>query len=65
MRAKKIFPRPTETICSAVPKIRVQASDRIDFDVQIERLKPGDFHLTLTRLGDQHATPAVYYFRVQ
>lgn len=48
-----------------VPEIRIEASDRIDFDVQLERLKASDFHVTLTRLDDQHATPALYYFRVQ
>jgi hypothetical protein len=37
----------------------------MDFDVAIERLKAGDYHITLTRLYDEHATSTTYYFRVQ
>lgn len=48
-----------------VPEIRVDASDRIDFDVQIERLKTGDFHVTLTRLAGEPGVAGTYYFRVQ
>jgi len=48
-----------------VPQIRVDASDRIDFDVQIEQLKPGDFQVTLTRLTGEPGVAGTYYFRVQ
>ena len=47
-----------------VPGIRVEASDRIDFDVQIERLKPGEYQVTLTRLSGEASAVGTYYFRV-
>ena len=48
-----------------VPEIRVDTSDRIDFDVQIERLKTGDFQVTLTRLTGDAGVVGTYHFRVQ
>ena len=48
-----------------VPEIRVDASDRIDFDVQIEQLKPGDFQVRLTRLTGEPGVAGFYHFRVQ
>ena len=48
-----------------MPEIRVDASDRIDFDVQIERLKPGDFQVTVTRLTSEPGVAGTYYFRAQ
>jgi hypothetical protein len=48
-----------------VPEIRVEASDHIDFDVQIERLKPGEYQVTLTRLTGDASVVGTFYFRVQ
>lgn len=48
-----------------VPEIRVEASDRIDFDVQVERLKPGGYQVTLTRLTGDAGVVGTFYFRVQ
>lgn len=48
-----------------VPEIRVKASDRIDFDVQIERLKPGEYQVTLTRLTSEASLVGTFNFRVQ
>lgn len=49
-----------------IPAIRIDNADRIDFDVAFERLKAGDYHVTLTRLHDEPATTmTTYYFRVQ
>jgi hypothetical protein len=48
-----------------VPEFRVNASDRIDFDVQIERLKPGEYQVKLTRLTGEFGIVGTYHFRVQ
>lgn len=48
-----------------VPEIRVETADRIDFDVLIERLNPGDFQVTLTRLTGEPGVAGTYHFRVQ
>ncbi|HEX6188973.1 MAG TPA: hypothetical protein VFZ40_12920 [Pyrinomonadaceae bacterium] len=47
-----------------VPEIRVEDADRIDFDVQVERLKAGDFRVTLTRIHGEPSWAGTYYFRV-
>lgn len=47
-----------------IPEMRVEHAERVDFDVASERLKPGDFLVTLTRINDEHAMAATYYFRV-
>ena len=48
-----------------VPEIHVEDADRIDFDVQVERLKTGDFHVSLTRLAGEPGVAGTYYFRVR
>ena len=55
----------TGEIVHNVPEIRVDGSDRIDFDVQIERLKPGEYQVTLTRLTGEASLVGTFYFRVQ
>jgi len=45
-------------------ELSAQNRDRLDFDVPIERLKPGVFQISLKRINDE-ASAVVYYFRVQ
>ena len=47
-----------------VPEMHVE-SDRIDFDVLADRLQPGDFQVTLTRLTGEARVVATYHFRVE
>jgi hypothetical protein len=47
-----------------VPQMHVEA-DRIDFDVLADRLQPGDFQVTLTRLTGEAGVAVTYHFRVQ
>lgn len=47
-----------------VPEIHVENLDRIDFDVQVDRLGAGDFQVTLTRITGEAGVVANYYFRV-
>lgn len=47
-----------------VREISVQDRDRLGFDVPIERLKPGVFQVTLTRLTGEPSAVGTYYFRV-
>lgn len=47
-----------------VREISAQDRDRLDFDVPIERLKPGVFQVTLTRLTGEPGVVGTYYFRV-
>lgn len=49
----------------SVPEIPAEHADRIDIDVPVERLKPGVFQVTLTRLNTEPAASTVYYFRVR
>jgi hypothetical protein len=48
-----------------VPQISAQDLDHLDFDVPIERLKPGVFQISLKRIDDEASAVATYYFRVQ
>jgi hypothetical protein len=48
-----------------IPEFRVQSASYIDFDVQRERLRPGDFQVKLTRINDEPSTSTLYYFRVR
>lgn len=47
-----------------VPEIHVEDADRIDFDVQVKRLKAGDFQVKLTRINAEPGGAGTYYFRV-
>ena len=47
-----------------VPEIYVEHADRMDFDVQVERLKTGDYQVTLTRISGEPRVVGTYYFRV-
>ena len=47
-----------------VPGIYVEHADRMDFDVQVERLKAGDCQVTLTRISGEPGVVGTYYFRV-
>jgi hypothetical protein len=47
-----------------VREISAQDRDRLDFDVPIERLKPGVLQISLKRINDE-ARAVIYYFRVQ
>jgi hypothetical protein len=53
-----------EVVYSA-PEFRVENANRIDFDVQIERLKPGEYQATLTRHTGEASVAGTFYFRVQ
>jgi hypothetical protein len=48
-----------------VREISAQHTDRLDFDVPIERLKPGDFQVSLKRSNGEASAVGIYYFRVQ
>lgn len=48
-----------------VREIGAQDRDRLDFDVPIERLKPGVLQVSLKRANDEATAVATYYFRVQ
>jgi len=48
-----------------VPEIHVEHADRIDFDIQVERLKAGAFQVILTRLTGEPGLAGTYNFRVQ
>lgn len=48
-----------------VREISAQDRDRLDFDVPIERLKPGVFQISLKRINDEAGAVGTYYFRVQ
>ncbi len=48
-----------------VRELSAQDRDRLDFDVPIERLKPGVFHVSLKRINDEASAVVIYYFRVQ
>lgn len=48
-----------------VREISAQDRDRLDFDVPIERLKPGVFQISLKRINDKASAVGTYYFRVQ
>ena len=54
-----------EEVVYSVAEISVENADRIDIDVPIERLKPGVFQVSLTRInGEASAEVGIYYFRV-
>ncbi|MGZ5480670.1 MAG: hypothetical protein ACXWID_01670 [Pyrinomonadaceae bacterium] len=46
-----------------VREISPQDRDRLDFDVPIERLKPGVFQISLTQRGGESGVVRTYYFR--
>ncbi|MFY9619484.1 MAG: hypothetical protein WAQ99_06700 [Pyrinomonadaceae bacterium] len=46
-----------------VQEIKAQDSDRLNFDVPIERLKPGVFQISLTQRGGESGVVRTYYFR--
>jgi hypothetical protein len=48
-----------------VREISAQDTDRLDFDVPIERLKPGVFQVSLKRANGEASAVGIYYFRVQ
>lgn len=48
-----------------VREISAQDTDRLDFDVPIERLKPGVFQVSLKRANGESSAVEIYYFRVQ
>lgn len=48
-----------------VPEIHVEDAERIDFDVQVDRLKAGEFQVTVTQLGGDSGVVRTYHFRVQ
>lgn len=48
-----------------VREISAQDRDRLDFDVPIERLKPGVFQISLKRANGESSAVGAYYFRVQ
>ena len=48
-----------------VPEIHVEHADRVDFDVQGELLKAGDYQVTLTRINGEAGRVGTYHFRVQ
>ena len=47
-----------------VPEIHSGDTDRLSFDVPVERLKAGDFQVTVTQLGDESGVVRTYHFRV-
>lgn len=47
-----------------VPELHLEDAERIDFDVQVDRLKAGEFRVTLTRISSEPAAVGTYYFRV-
>jgi hypothetical protein len=53
-----------EVVYSA-PEFRVENANRIDFDVQNERLKPGEYQVILTRLTGEPGVVGTYYFRAK
>lgn len=48
-----------------VREINSQDTNRLDFDVPVERLRPGDFQVTLTRTNGEASGVGTFYFRVQ
>lgn len=48
-----------------VREISPQDRDRLDFNVPIERLKPGVFQISLKRINEEASAVRTYYFRVQ
>lgn len=48
-----------------VPEIHVEHADRVDFEVQAERLKAGEYQVTLTRINGEAGRAGTYHFRVQ
>ena len=47
-----------------VPELHLEDAERIDFDVPVDRLKAGEFRVTLTRISGEPAVVGTYYFRV-
>lgn len=45
-------------------EISAQGTDRLHFNVPIERLKPGVFQILLKRINDEASAAGTYYFRV-
>jgi hypothetical protein len=48
-----------------VREINAQDTDRLNFDLPVERLKPGNFQITLKRSDGETSVVGNYYFRVQ
>lgn len=48
-----------------VREISAHDRDRLDFEVPLERLKPGVFQISLKRINDEASAVGIYYFRVQ
>jgi hypothetical protein len=48
-----------------VREINAQDTDRLDLDVPIERLKAGNFQVTLTRVARDSGVIGTYYFRAE
>ena len=48
-----------------VPELHLEDADRIDFDIQANRLKAGDYQVILKRISGEPAAQATYHFRVQ
>ncbi|HEV8589318.1 MAG TPA: hypothetical protein VGQ72_10620, partial [Pyrinomonadaceae bacterium] len=59
----ELMTRAGETVYSAERLVARDAGDRIDLNVPIGQLKPGDFEVKLTRNSDGAST--IYYLRVQ
>lgn len=53
-----------ELIYSAA-EIPVENADQVELNVPVDRLKPGDFKVTLTQLKGETSTPTIYYVRIQ
>lgn len=54
-----------EEVVYSVSEISIENADRIGIEVPVDRLKPGEFQLTLTRLNGEPPPKALYYFRVR
>lgn len=54
-----------EQVVYSIPELPVENTERIDIDIPVDRFKPGDFQVTLTRLNAELGVPTIYYFRVQ
>lgn len=54
-----------EEVVYRVSEISVENADRIDFEVPIDRLKPGVFQISLTQSGGESGVVRTYYFRAQ
>jgi hypothetical protein len=47
-----------------VTELRAQDTNRLDFDIPVEHLKPGDFQVSVKRSGET-SVAGTFYFRVQ